>query len=663
MIQLAIFHLSMTIAKREGGKRSLIAMASYRSGEKLYSELYEKTNLYNHRTIKPEAFISKPDYVPNEFLNRQTLWNKMELAEKQVNSQICREVNVALPIELNNTDQRSLIEEFVKDNFVSEGMIADVAIHRDDENNPHAHIMLTMREVDSEGNILNKRKKIPKLDENGNPVLLENGKIKMVSIKTNDWDRKSLVSEIRKDWADKVNQYLKARNIDQQITEKSHAEIGKKELPTIHEGFYTRKLEEKGIVSELRKKNLEIRSYNDALDELENLERKRDVLEEDKNFTLKFEKTFSPLEKKELKNLSKELKLFINDENIDKRISELKRWENSLVFNNKMEIQKQRLMLGKISNERAMLKKANEILDKQSERFFKKSYPSLNSDKFSTHEVRAMVNETIYRKQLLTKEQLAEVIYTERIVEQEENKKIFKEKPFQTSRYLDSKMKQVEENIAKESNPERKEILSIKKEKLAGIKQGLIEYVQLEVERKFDKNVLVDTVIEGELLLAKADYYQTTDFSTVEGVTRFTSEELTNLLEQSRGSLMNIQTVKIPNDCQGVFFVQDAMTHLDELSPLAKHNLKHIVNRNDYLPNSDKLELTSQIDTSEKEVVKRDLDESTGQEVNVKIFQLAKTINRLLTGNHPQKKRNLEKLIKQTKGEKKRSLQKDLPFR
>ena len=117
-----------------------------------------------------------------------------------------------MPIELNNTDQRSLIEEFVKDNFVSEGMIADVAIHRDDENNPHAHIMLTMREVDSEGNILNKRKKIPKLDENGNPILLENGKIKMVSIKTNDWDRKSLVSEIRKDWADKsvlIVQYLK----------------------------------------------------------------------------------------------------------------------------------------------------------------------------------------------------------------------------------------------------------------------------------------------------------------------------------------------------------------------------------------------------------------------------------------------------------------------
>ena len=653
----------MTIAKRAGGKRSLIAMAAYRSGEKLYSELYEKTSLYNHRLVKPETFILKPDYVPNEFLDRQTLWNKMELAEKSPNAQLCRELNVALPIELANVDQKLLLEDFVKDNFVTEGMIADVAIHREDENNPHAHIMLTMREVDSKGNVQNKRKRIPKLDENGNQIFNEKGQRMTVSIKKNNWNRKSFVSEIRKDWADKVNQFLNDRQIDQQITEKSHAEIGKKELPTIHEGFYTRKLEEKGIVSELRKKNLEIRSYNDALDELENLERKRDVLEEDKNFQVTFEKTFSPLEKKELSHLSKELKLFIKDETIDKRLNEIKRWENSVLFTNRMELQKQRLLLSKISDERAMLKKANEILDKQSERFFKKSYPSLNIDKFSTHEVRAMVNETIYRKQLLTKEQLAEVIYTERIVEQEESKKIFKEKPFQTSRYLDSKMKQVEEHIAKELDPEKAAILSLKKEKLAGIKQGLIEYVQLEVERKFDKNVLVDTVIEGELLLAKADYYQTTDFSTVEGVTRFTSEELTNLLEQSRGSLMNIQTVKIPNDCQGVFFVQDAMTHLDELSPLAKHNLKHIVNRNDYLPNSDKLELTSQIDTSEKEVVKRDLDESTGQEVNVKIFQLAKTINRLLTGNHPQKKRNLEKLIKQTKGEKKRSLQKDLPFK
>ncbi|MDT2605080.1 molybdopterin-guanine dinucleotide biosynthesis protein MobA, partial [Enterococcus dongliensis] len=104
--------------------------------------------------------------------------------------------------------------------------------------------------------------------------------------------------------------------------EKSHAELGKKELPTIHEGFYSKKLEEKGVISELKRKNLEIQSYNDILAELDKLESQEKVLKQDQNFTLKFEKTFSPLEKGELKNLSKELKLFINDENIDKRLGE-----------------------------------------------------------------------------------------------------------------------------------------------------------------------------------------------------------------------------------------------------------------------------------------------------------------------------------------------------
>ena len=108
-----------------------------------------------------------------------------------------------------------------------------------------------------------------------------------------------------------------------------------------------------------------------------------------------------------------------------------------------------------------------------------------------------MVNETIFRKQLLNKDQLAEVIYNERVVEQEENKKIFKERPFQTSRYIDTKIKQIDESISSETNPQIKEVLSVKKEKLLGIKEGLIDYGQSEVSIKFDKNVSIDTVIEG----------------------------------------------------------------------------------------------------------------------------------------------------------------------
>ncbi|MBQ2635321.1 MAG: MobA/MobL family protein [Methanobrevibacter sp.] len=656
---MAIFHLSMTIAKREGGKRSLIAMASYRSGEKLYSELYEKTSLYNHRLVQPEAFIIKPDFVPSEFSNREFLWNKMELSEKSANAQLCRELNVALPIELNKDDQKLLIKEFVKDNFISDGMIADVAIHRDDENNPHAHIMLSMREVDSEGNILNKSCRIPKLDEEGNQVYNEKGHKVTVSVKTNNWNRKTFVSEIRTDWAKKVNHYLKERNIDQQITEKSHAELGKKELPSIHEGSYSNRLSSKGITSDLKLKNSDIQDFNAILSELDKLEKQEEILKNDKSFTLKFEKSFSPLEKKELKNLSKELKIFINDDNIEKRISELKRWENSLIFDNKMELQTQRIMLNKVNDEREMLLKANEVLDKQADRFFKKSYPILNTDKFSKSEIRAMVNETIFRKQLLNKDQLAEVIYNERVVEQEENKKIFKERPFQTSRYIDTKIKQIDESISSETNPQIKEVLSVKKEKLLGIKEGLIDYVQSEVSIKFDKNVSIDTVIEGEMLLAKSEYYKTTDFSKIEGVARFTSDEINSMLEQSKGYIGYIQSAKIPNDCQGVFFVQDSMKHLDKLSPLAKNNLKKIVNHNAYLPERDKVELSSKLEKTEN----IDTEEPEKPGMNVTMFQLAKSINRLVSGNVPQKKRNLDKLIKQTKAKENQTLQRNIPLR
>ena len=174
---------------------------------------------------------------------------------------------------------------------------------------------------------------------------------------------------------------------------------------------------------------------------------------------------------------------------------------------------------------------------------------------------------------------------------------------------------------------------------------------------KFDKNVSVDTVIQGEMLLAKANYYQTTDFTEIEGKTRFNSEELNAMLEQSRGYLTNIQLAKIPNDCQGVFFVQDSMKKLNELSPLAKYNLKKVVTNNTYLPETDKVALSEKIDdirkNQSKELEQQEL-ESTN--IHVKIFQFAKSINRLLGGNPPPKNRNLDKLIKQTKKNKKRMI-------
>src|SRR5699024_3058295 len=339
---------------------------------------------------------------------------------------------------------------------------------------------------------------------------------------------------------------------------------------------------------DLKKKNLATQAFNESLQELEKLEEQQTILEKDKNFSLKFEKTFSPLEKKELKNLSSELKIFIDDQNVSKRFEELKRWENSLLFNNKTELQQQRLLLNKITDEREKLKQAESILDKQAQRFFKKAYPILNPEKFTSQDIRAIVNETIYRKELLSTDNLKALIYEKKVIDLENEKKVFKEKPFQTERFIERKMDQTRQAIKQTQNPQQKEVLEEKYQKLVTLKSGLKEYVFAEVDTRFGQDVAIDSVIEGELLLAKADYYQTTDFAEVENQPRFNASEINRLLEVSNGRLNNIKEPKIPNDCQGIYFIQDSLTHVEELTPLAKYNLKKITERNQYLPSTDK---------------------------------------------------------------------------
>ncbi|PEM60355.1 hypothetical protein CN613_28130, partial [Bacillus pseudomycoides] len=106
---------------------------------------------FYHRGVEPVAFVLAPENAPEWVYDRQVLWNEVEKSEKRSDSQLAREINVALPKELNYEQQEELVKEFVQDNFVNHGMVADVAIHRDDENNPHFHVMLTMRYIDENG--------------------------------------------------------------------------------------------------------------------------------------------------------------------------------------------------------------------------------------------------------------------------------------------------------------------------------------------------------------------------------------------------------------------------------------------------------------------------------------------------------------------------------
>lgn len=103
---MAIYHFSMQVISRGKGQ-SAVASAAYRSGEKLYSERYNKENFYQHRQVIPDTMILKPTHAPDWCVNRELLWNEVEKIEKAKNAQLAREFTVALPIELSNQQQKS----------------------------------------------------------------------------------------------------------------------------------------------------------------------------------------------------------------------------------------------------------------------------------------------------------------------------------------------------------------------------------------------------------------------------------------------------------------------------------------------------------------------------------------------------------------------------
>ena len=141
---IAICHIPIKIIQRSKGK-SAVAAAAYRSGTKLTNEWDGLTHDYTHKGGVVHAEIMLPVHAPPEFADRSTLWNSVEQIEKARDSQLAREVEVALPRELTPEQQLALVRAYVKDNFVDAGMCADFALHDKGDGNPHAHILLTIR--------------------------------------------------------------------------------------------------------------------------------------------------------------------------------------------------------------------------------------------------------------------------------------------------------------------------------------------------------------------------------------------------------------------------------------------------------------------------------------------------------------------------------------
>lgn len=253
--------MAQVINKSNG---SAVASAAYRSGESLYSDRDGLTKNYNQREVEPESYILSPENAPDWANDRERLWNEVENVEKQQNSQLAREIVMALPKELNNEEQKTLLLDFCKENFSDEGMVADIAIHRDKEYNPHAHVMLTMRPFNEDSEWGNKRKK-------------ENG----VSVHLTDWNKKETLVKWRENFAEKINEKYKEKGLENRVSHESYEKQGIDKVAHIRlkrEAFQLEKRAQKQAEKEGKqyepvtfygKLNKEIHEINNELKELQ----------------------------------------------------------------------------------------------------------------------------------------------------------------------------------------------------------------------------------------------------------------------------------------------------------------------------------------------------------------------------------------------------------
>jgi len=261
---LAIYHLSIKIISRGKG-RSAVAAAAYRAAEIIQSEYNGVTHDYTRKGGVVHTEILLPKYASEEYSNRAVLWNAVEMAERNSNAQLAREIEISLPMELTREQNISLAREYVQRNFVDKGMCADVCIHDKGDGNPHAHIMLTLRPFNEDGTWAAKSKKEYILDDNSERITLKSGVFKTRKICTVDWNERDRAEEWRAAWADTVNQYLEQNNIAERIDHRSYERQGVEQIPTVHMGVTASQMEKRGIATKRGKMNREIADMNREL--------------------------------------------------------------------------------------------------------------------------------------------------------------------------------------------------------------------------------------------------------------------------------------------------------------------------------------------------------------------------------------------------------------
>ena len=264
---MAIYHFSAQIISRSNGSSS-VGSSAYRSGEKIEDERTGIIHDYTRKKGIEHREIIAPIDAPEWANDRAKLWNEVEKIEKSKNSQLSREINIALPKELSLEKQIELTREFVKDTFVDKGMVADISIHDNKKGNPHVHIMLTMRPFEN-GTWGAKSKKEYILNKKGEKIKLKSGEYKSRKIDTVDWNKKEKLEVWREQWANYANRSLERNGIKERIDHRTLEEQGIERIPQIHVGTHANAMEKRGLQSERGQLNKGIKELNKALENID----------------------------------------------------------------------------------------------------------------------------------------------------------------------------------------------------------------------------------------------------------------------------------------------------------------------------------------------------------------------------------------------------------
>ena len=265
-------HNEITIVQRSQ-RQSAVAAAAYQSGEKLFCEYDQQVKHYPEKRGIVHNEILLPPNAPQEYADRNTLWNAAEAVEKQWNSQLARRWVLTIPREIPPDQYAVLVREFCQKQFVSKGMIADFAIHdpHPPGHNPHAHVLLTMRAMDEHGKWLPKSCKVYDLDENGERIKLPSGRWKSHKEDTVDWNDQKYCEIWRHEWEVIQNRYLEANDRPERVDLRSYARQGLDIIPTVHEGAAVRQMEKRGIQTNIGNLNREIKAANSLMKSIRQL--------------------------------------------------------------------------------------------------------------------------------------------------------------------------------------------------------------------------------------------------------------------------------------------------------------------------------------------------------------------------------------------------------